>query len=209
MAAARERAARIVPADIELPSAETPQYVNELGYEVDAQTFALALQKAAEDLEIPHSGLQSGLQPQSNVAENLEVGETDLAIAEEEVAAGVGEPEGIAEDAEPLLSLSERYDQSPLGILLLTYQQCATLLSCSGPTASPTTSSAAHLLSSTYTCQCQTSSKTSTEGHFPISHTSATCPPITASGIPRADWEYEKGSRDWITSTRWGGRWRK
>jgi hypothetical protein len=104
MAAARERAARIIPTDIELPAVDTPQYVDENGYEVDAQTFALALQKAAEDLASPLDVGQSQTYGQIGSHEAHE----DARILEEEPAVEVGMPEGGVENAEPLLSLSER-----------------------------------------------------------------------------------------------------
>jgi len=105
MAAARERTARIIPADIELPVLDAPQYVNENGYEVDAQTFAQALQKAAEDLSLPHEGRKSRFdgQIEPNGAD------MDARIGEEEPAVEAEMPEGEVENAEPLLSLSERY----------------------------------------------------------------------------------------------------
>jgi len=105
MAATRERAARIIPADIELPVLDAPQYVDENGYEVDAQTFALALQKAAGDLALPLEGGQSQLNGQ------VDSGEKDMnaRLAEEEPAVEVAMPEGDVENTEPLLSLSERY----------------------------------------------------------------------------------------------------
>jgi hypothetical protein len=104
MAAARERAARIIPTDIELPAVDAPQYVNENGYEVDAQTFALTLQKAAEDLVSPLDGGQSQTNGQTGSHELDEPAMT----AEEEPVIEVGMPEGDIGNAEPLLSLSER-----------------------------------------------------------------------------------------------------
>ena len=105
MAAARERAARIMPAEIELPVLETPQYVDENGYEVDARTFALALQKAAEGLSLPlqEEHYQSYIQ-----AEPIEKG-MDASGVEEATGIEAAMPEVDVENAEPLLSLSERY----------------------------------------------------------------------------------------------------
>ena len=104
MAAARERTARIIPADIELPVLDAPQYVDENGYEVDAQTFALALQKATGDLALP---LEAGPsqpygQPGSNIVDE------EATIGDEEPAVDVEMQERDVENAEPLLSLSER-----------------------------------------------------------------------------------------------------
>jgi len=104
MAAARERAARILPADIELPVLETPQYVDENGYEVDAQTFALALQKAAGDLALP---LEAGpSQPYGQLGSNEVY--VEATTGDEEPAGDVEMQERDVENAEPLLSLSER-----------------------------------------------------------------------------------------------------
>jgi hypothetical protein len=106
MATARERGSRpivVQTPEIELPTAEEPQYVNEDGYGVDAQTFALALQHAASDLSQGQHSSREGIEG-SNV------------IGEQEIVMGEGaleseEPEqtqGIDVEAEPLLSLSER-----------------------------------------------------------------------------------------------------
>jgi hypothetical protein len=104
MAAARERAARIIPADIDLTVLDTPQYVNENGYEVDAQTFAQALQKAAGDLALP---LEAGpSQPYGQPGSN-EV-DVEATTGEAEPAVDVEMQERDVENAEPLLSLSER-----------------------------------------------------------------------------------------------------
>jgi hypothetical protein len=106
MAAARERAARIIPADIELPVLETPQYVNENGYEVDAQTFAQALQKAAGDLALP---LEAGpSQPYGQLGSNANEVDVEATTGEAEPAVDVEMQERDVENAEPLLSLSER-----------------------------------------------------------------------------------------------------
>lgn len=106
MATARARVAQqtsLVALEIELPTADLPQYVNEDGYEVDAQTFALALQQAA--------GAGSQVQQSGGLGkdEALLIDEGDFVLAEETLE--VEEPEqteGFAEEAEPLLSLSER-----------------------------------------------------------------------------------------------------
>jgi hypothetical protein len=106
MATARERAPRPIglqAPEIELPTAGEPQYVNEDGYEVDAQTFALALQQAASDV------LQSQHSSGEGIVKEIAIGEGEIAIAEETLEAE--EPEqtqGIDVEAEPLLSLSER-----------------------------------------------------------------------------------------------------
>jgi len=103
MAAARERAARILPADVELLAGETPQYVNEDGYEVDAQTFAQALQGAAKDLATPLHGLSSpGTPVDGDAIVDVLTGEEDPAVASDEL-------NKVAADAESLLSLAERY----------------------------------------------------------------------------------------------------
>jgi hypothetical protein len=104
MAAARERAARIIPADIEFPVLEAPQYVNENGYEVDAQTFALALQKAAGDLDLP---LEAGSSQPYGQSVSNEVYVEDP-TGEDEPAVDVEMQERVVENTDPLLSLSER-----------------------------------------------------------------------------------------------------
>jgi len=110
MAAARERAARVIPGDLELPVLDSPQYVNEDGYEVDAQTFAQALQQAAVDLSLPLDGLHG----QSDARAEAQDSNADAEPTQEDGATGhQGEmPEGNVENGEPLLSLSERYVQS-------------------------------------------------------------------------------------------------
>lgn len=108
MAAARERAARVITAEFDLPVSESPQYVNEDGYEVDAQTFAQALQQAVVDLTSPLDGLQSKSDAQAGFREI----DADATTAQKEDIGPVEIPEGDVENGEPLLSLSERYVQS-------------------------------------------------------------------------------------------------
>lgn len=104
MAAARERASRVIPADIELPVAEAPQYVNADGYEVDAQTFAQALQRATEDL-LPEQKGQASASTGGGTVVNVEEEET---VVDEEAEIVGQEQRAAVENAEPLLDLSER-----------------------------------------------------------------------------------------------------
>jgi hypothetical protein len=94
-----------MPVDIELPTIDVPQYVNEDGYEVDAQTFALALQKASEDLAVP----QDGPQAVSHITGSSVGMDADVIVAEEEPVPAAQGTEGVVENAEPLLNLSDRY----------------------------------------------------------------------------------------------------
>jgi len=107
MAAARERAARILPADLELLAGETPQYVNEDGYEVDAQTFAQALQGAAKNLATPLHGPSSPTRATGTPVDGDAI--VDVLTGAEDPAVASDELNKVAADAESLLSLAERY----------------------------------------------------------------------------------------------------
>lgn len=96
---------------IELPSIETPQYVDRDGYEIDAQAFAVALEEAGGPAEDGHTGfIQSDISteivaegPVDNEEENEIMAEGEAAEEGEE---GTGDAE--PEMREPLLSLSDR-----------------------------------------------------------------------------------------------------
>lgn len=105
MATARERVSRVVPTDIELVASEAPQYVNEEGFEVDAQTFAAALLKVSADLETQQEkGLGQAIDMEASGIESF-----DNIIAEADPLTGVSDLENVTANAEPLLSLAERY----------------------------------------------------------------------------------------------------
>jgi hypothetical protein len=107
MAAVKERGTHrvvMMPLDLDLPVIDTPQYVNEEGYEVDAQTFALSLQEAAGELnggepytQMPHDS-EDVLDNGEEVEETGEEEQGEARVEEEQVVTG-----------EPLLGLAERW----------------------------------------------------------------------------------------------------
>jgi hypothetical protein len=93
-----------MPLDLDLPIIDTPQYVNEEGYEVDAQTFALSLQEAAGELKDGEPYTQIPRDSGDVLDNGNEVEETG---EEEQGEAGVEEDQVVT--GEPLLGLAERW----------------------------------------------------------------------------------------------------
>lgn len=115
MAARVSRRAVDVPEDLELPTIEAPQYVDENGYEVAAETFAQALLQGAEPRVDDHRAGSRSIQDTAIVSEevmdgdeNEEIGDIEAVeedeVEEEEEAVEEEEPESRV----PLLSLSDR-----------------------------------------------------------------------------------------------------
>lgn len=108
------RWAQHVAEDIDLPTIDAPQYVNEDGYEVDADTFLQALAHAEAVDSTSEAEGEGDVEEQAEEVEyegegaaEVEAAEVSGAEQEEEVA----EEEVLDEEgeAEPLLSLSDRY----------------------------------------------------------------------------------------------------
>lgn len=105
-----------VPEVLDLPTVEAPQYVDENGYEVAAETFAQVLVQAAEPrVDGDHVDPSSTQGPAYTSEEALDGEEDEEIVADEEaVEEDEGEHDGEAveeeepELGEPLLSLSDR-----------------------------------------------------------------------------------------------------
>jgi len=92
-----------VPLDLDLPVIDTPQYVNEEGYEIDVETFALALQDVARV-----DGLVQADDQEADQTEVVEEVEIEQVLEDQDVSEAV-EEEQVAKPCEPLLGLAERY----------------------------------------------------------------------------------------------------
>lgn len=194
MATRTARRAQYVPESIELPSIEAPQYVDSDGYEVDAETFALALNQTGtgdgaelvtEDVvkRDPEGDIGDGVEEQTDYADD------DIAGADGELEEEIAIVEdGEEEPREPLLSLSDRCVDQPIvcqsrGSAHIS-QQCAQLLSHGFTSAPSEAPSPSHVLASTDTISFETSSTSTAQGHFPVAHTISARAPSPPARVP-------------------------
>ena len=91
----------------DLPTIDAPQYVNEEGYEVDAETFGLALQQTEQLATLPADGAHAPNALETGTGETMDVIDGDA------VDEAVGADNEMVVEGEPLLDLADRYSNRP------------------------------------------------------------------------------------------------